>query len=382
MMLKGCRRVRGKGGMGDQIYVPPRISAQRDSWPWNQASVIHGNFPALLVLGAVILGGLVSVQALYGESRVAKLELRPRPIDILPPGTVIDESAPAGWSELIIKSSSSIERSQQSKVSQHEINFARMFTTVIVADVTRPVGNAQEAGPHVLSRVAAGCLTSIRNKDTIVSPSSHKKLGADLGFLGGMLLGEICKKQQEVMLVAKSESMAIIDAPVVVYYQKANRPLAFRYMLLLNPQTGELHRLVWLINPHGTKLHERVLSPVELLAANHIQEFPLQVDVNQYSLGMPTEKAFGVMDMPKGKERLHVDKPLRLLMGLPTYSAAHFAELERSIVAAMAPAPVAEDTQPAQPPPSAPASSVDSSLDSSLDARRARMKQPVLYQPQ
>jgi hypothetical protein len=331
-----------------------------------------------MALGAFLMSVVAAASTVHGEGQVAKLELTPRPIDMLPPGTVVADSAPAGWSDLIIKSSSRIEASQQSKVSQHEINFAKMFTTVLVADVTRRAGAAGAGDSHVLSRVAVGCLTSIRNKDTIVSPSSHKKLGADLGFFGGMLLGEICKKQQLVTLVAKSESMAIIDTPVVVYYQKANRPLAFRYVLLLNPQSGELHRLVWLINPTGQKLQDRVLSPVEMLDANHIQEFPLQVDVNEYTLGMPTEKAFGVMDMPKGKERLRVDNRLRQLMGLPTYSPTHFAELERTIVTAIAPAPAAADIQPAQHISSPPASSIDNSLD----ARRARMKQPVLYQPQ
>jgi hypothetical protein len=57
----------------------------------------------------------------------------------------------------------------------------------------------------------------------------------------------------------------------------------------------------------------------------------LHVDGNEFSLGQPTEKAFAIMSVPKGRKEIKVGDDLKSVVSRPRFSSTTVAELENKL---------------------------------------------------
>jgi hypothetical protein len=94
-----------------------------------------------------------------------------------------------------------------------------------------------------LARLAGGIGTRVNGQDVIVSPESARQLGANVGFLGGILLNEMYKKQRSVTVVMRSETCAVYDTPIAIRLDNKNRSLVLRYGVLVDRIKGNWIRL-------------------------------------------------------------------------------------------------------------------------------------------
>jgi hypothetical protein len=234
-------------------------------------------------------------------------------VALIPPGTVIGAQAPEGWTHLLIKSQPRAAEGDVDQLSADVRELSGLFFTALLARVDEREFRGQRR--YVLAAVASGLGTRIGERDTIISPDTQEKLGANLGFLARIALRKGSDRLDKVRVVARSESLALIDAPVMMLREGRHQPVALRYAVMVDPPSGRLETLLWAIREDGRGGYRGVLGVAEWLPPNKIEERILHVDANEFSLGLPTENALAMVRLYRGQKQLQFSEDLKASAG-------------------------------------------------------------------
>jgi hypothetical protein len=237
----------------------------------------------------------------------AQWDVAGRKIELLAPGSIVGDGAPKPWTHLIVKSQPRVTAGDVNKVSNTQLRLAGMFFMATLAQVDRVERGGQAY--FRLARLASGIGTNISGRDTIVSPDTTSRLGANVGFLGGILLGEMHDKQRTVEVVLRSETTAVYDTPIVIRLDDKNRTLVLRYGILVDPPSGRLESLCWLIDVDDQQRYLRLVGNMQWLAADKVMDCQLYVDKSQYTLGVPSDNAFACLKIPQGRVQFAINDP-------------------------------------------------------------------------
>jgi len=258
---------------------------------------------------------------------LADFATAPVKIELIPPGTIIAEQAPEPWTHLIVKSQPRVTAGDLGKISKTQVRLAGMFFMATLARVER----VNEGGnvSFRLGRLASGLGTNVNGRDTIVSPDTTGRLGANVGFLGGILLDEMYDKQRSVEIVLRSETSAVYDTPIVIRVGNKNRTLVLRYGVLVDPQSGQLDTLAWLIDVDDSGRYLGLSGNMQWLAPNKVMTCDLYVDKSEYTFGIPSDNAFACMKIPQGRLQFAVkDRELATLLTKKRWTQAEAAAVD------------------------------------------------------
>src|SRR5688572_29502384 len=89
---------------------------------------------------------------------------------MIPPGTRVDRSPPAGWTHLIVKSAPRLKSGDLSSPPSTAGHLATPFKTVVLAEVRLVEVKGTKA--YALRRVGIGLCTSVQGADVVVTPSN------------------------------------------------------------------------------------------------------------------------------------------------------------------------------------------------------------------
>lgn len=177
---------------------------------------------------------------------------------------------------------------------------AEFLFTAFAARVV-PNGPAGQ-GPWRLDQVAMGVGAQVGQEDIVLTTSTQKQLGADLGVLKLAILGRAEEHLAKIHQVAFSPRMAVVDAPTYFADPDAHRSIVIRYLFLIRPEDGGLASLAWRIDLNEQGRYMEARSPAVLLQPNLIATTPLHVDGSKVTLGIPSSDAFATTRLPKGRE--------------------------------------------------------------------------------
>lgn len=257
----------------------------------------------------------------------ASYDVSTSPVSLLPPGTVIGETAPEGWTHLILKSRPSVSSGAVSRLSEHEVRYATFLFMTTVARVSARHSSLRTT--YVLDDVAIGLGTQIDGKDVVLSPDTHDRLGANLGFIFRMILSGAYQKQKAVRVVARSPTFALLDTPAMMLRHGKHVEVILRYAVLVEPHTGRLDTLVYLIDRADKP--EESLGPIEWLPPDLLIRAPLHIDDREFLLGNPTEKSYGVECIPQGQQHLDIPDDLKHLAGQRSFTEPDAQRLHASL---------------------------------------------------
>jgi hypothetical protein len=135
-----------------------------------------------------------------------------------------------------------------------------------------------------------------------------------------------------VQIKLRSDACAIYDTPIVIRIGETNRSLVLRYALLVDPQSGELETLDWLIDVDDRGRYLALLGNMQWLAPSKVMVCDLYVDKSEYTLGIPSDNAFACLKIPQGRLQFAItDKPRAALLIKPTWARSEGPPVEASL---------------------------------------------------
>ena len=282
---------------------PKRSRSYRRPGPW------------LWGISALVLASSLEPAASFAQqARPVAYDVQPRRIGLIAPGTVIGNKPPRGWTNIVIKSFPKVGAGDIKKVAANDVKMAGILSTAFLANIKGDRG-ADGQVRYRLSQAAVGLGATIGGRDVIVSPETQSKLGADFGFLARLVLSGMYKAQKTGVIVARSNTMGLVDTPCLLRYQGVNRNMTLRYALLVSPKSGRLDTLMWLIDLDNQGAYRGVASSVQWLAANKVAKVPLYVDAEEYTLGIPSDRAFAAVRIPQGQKQITIGRDVAAVLG-------------------------------------------------------------------
>ena len=246
----------------------------------------------------------------------------------IPSGTIVGETAPEGFSHLVLKSCPRVGPESLSSTSATTQKMVSMFKTIIVADV-KPAEDAVPRRFH-LANVATGLATDINGRDVIVSSGTAASVGLNLGFVESSVLSGVEAFLSRGRCVARSRSLAVLDLPSLLLHEGKHREIVFRYAVLVDEQSGEVTTLIWaLLTP--TEGVRELIGQVQVLRPNHRDDCLLHVDRSAYIMGIPTAAAYAASAIPGGRASLTLPADLAALATESPLSEASAEALERGL---------------------------------------------------
>jgi hypothetical protein len=261
---------------------------------------------------------------------VGEYDVEARPPESIAPGTVIGQTAPAGWSHLVIKSLPRVRPGAEANLPwlgrSRTVRMASWMFTAFVADV-RPETHGAET-THRLRAIALGLGTSSQGRDVIITPETAPTYGVELDWITREILTKGYATQRLAIVVVHGPTMAIVDTPVWYRSEGKHQLVRFRYALLVETATGRLESLVWLLDEKGSCGD----GMVAILAPDTIDEAELVPDPREFNaLGIPSDGAFAVDRLPPSRARALLPTDLRALAVQGKYTAAEARSLEQHL---------------------------------------------------
>jgi len=290
----------------------------------------------ILGLGTLLLGGIGVGVSIYRDHRSGldlppgaeplsaetltsseefEIDVTPRKLASIPPGTMIDDRPPAGWSHLIVKSQPRVGEETKDAISEPLARLAGLLFTAVVADVKQDAQGASAPGNYYLAEVAIGVGTDVHGRQIVLSPQTQEELGADLGFMERRTLAGGEEQLQQMRCMARSRTMAVLDSPNVLLRGQKHRRAIFRYLILVDPATGRLDTLLWTLESPADGQAPEAVGPVQWLPPNKLQDAVLHVDTSEFTAGIvPNAMGFALVQIPQGWRTLDLPEEWKSLV--------------------------------------------------------------------
>lgn len=251
------------------------------------------------VIGDGAGDGSPAVRFEPGEVRV-----EPAPIALIPPGTVVGDAAPEGWTHLVIKTKTRIGSGDVEAVNPRALDLISFLSTALLARVgQRETDGAQR---YYLQELGYGYAVDIDGPDTIISSDTHKELGANLGVWKGIAVSKAEERLPEMLVVARGDTFAIYDCTTYLRRNNANQQVTIRQVLLVDPTTGDFHAAAWAIAMDGEGVYQSLATKAFALPPNFVVTTVMHVDASHVYVGIPTEAALASSNFGEGMTELPV----------------------------------------------------------------------------
>ena len=288
----------------------------------------------LLVLATV--GMLVSANRLVAAEPLQDsaagqppVDVQQKPLEWIPPGSVVGKQAPAGFSHVIFISQTRVAAGDVAEVSDYAKRMAQLFSVAVVADVK--ANRVGEKTSYYLDKVALGIGMQIHGKNVIVDSEKQAELGANLGFIQRGLLSQ-CEKDFVAgnRQVARTPTMFVFDSDIMLLLDGEHRPAEHRYAILVSSETGQLGTLAWLMKRGPNRTYVPFDRPIQYLPAGLEEDRILNVKANKFFAGIPASDAFAQVKAAEGTPVPWTDG-LRRLAALREYTPQTARDLEAEL---------------------------------------------------
>ena len=238
---------------------------------------------------------------IIGAGPQAPKAQKPKAVDFqfgfLKSGTVIGEEPPQNWTDLILKSSSKLAGGDLGALPASAQRTATLFKPFVVANVTR----SETAGPkYRLTRVGLGLCMSYEGKDRVVSSKALGPAGDTLGFIERQVLAKAEEEQQKAQIIARTPTFALMATPARLKTGKGQKPVYLLYAMLVNPETGKLHNIVWSVD--NTQGPRPPIDTMIMLNPNLTFQTGLDVQAGKILGAIPVSWEFAMQSLPPGRK--------------------------------------------------------------------------------
>ncbi len=258
-------------------------------------------------ISIAICAGLLAILSMVPQV----VNAQPVPISRLPAGIVVPENSTSSmgsgpWNRLILLATAELSSGDLDRMSGLVQGYATLFHIVYLARV-----EAQPTG-FTLAEVGIGFARKFEGRLVTVSSNSPEPASADLGFIQRQLLRANENAVERITIIAQNQQAQLIEAPTLMTGAEGHREVQVRFLININAK-GELRTAVWRQSADSAQgVHD---SRLVLLAPNLHELRRMHVDGREFTLGMPSPRAFALEGLPPGTVRELSIEEARLISG-------------------------------------------------------------------
>ena len=263
---------------------------------------------------AVLRRGFVMLMlaALAGRGVAGAAAPAAAPLAVVPPGTPVAAASADRWNRLVLAAAPRIAAGDTTAVAEAVQERLAEFALVVMATV-RPGVGPDGVARHTLAEVGAGYAVPVAGQLTVVDTNAPPP-EAGIDFLGRQILAQNGKGLEGLRRVAASDTVQVFDADSLVVRDGRHADFLTRHFVWVEPVTGVCSACVWLLEPRADGSLAVVEDPPRWIAPGTHEDRAIHVDADEFLLGLPTKRAFALVDLPPGQ-------PLRWSPGLRAVAA-------------------------------------------------------------
>jgi len=247
----------------------------------------------------VLIGLLIGLSALGASPDnppSTSGQLPERVVTAIPPGTPVFQRQTDRFNRLLLIATPELSSGDVEAVSPMFRRAVDKFSLTIMATVRRTAEGFR------LAEVGMGYSCPIGERQLVITGESAERLGASLGLIQKQVLGENERQLKPPKVLIRTTTLSLFDVAGRITIQGRHLERLFRQIVWVHPKTGRLSMAVWLIEQFedGTTVGVDNRRPVHLISENTIERRKVHVDGSQFFLGVPSEAAFAMEDLPPG----------------------------------------------------------------------------------
>jgi hypothetical protein len=245
----------------------------------------------------------------------------------IPPGTVIEESPPLGWTNIVRMIEPVLTEKDLQNTPELVAFYVQLFKDVTLAKVEK-VGSS-----HQLKLLAVGLTAKVEGKDTVID--LDHRYGADLGSFGGRLLAAYENGFRDHMWqLVQTPTLRVFDERQKLLRGGKHNVMLVRNAVRVDRKSGQVTTLVWLLTDN--KDEENILTEenMQLLHDGYREKYNPSIRYDQFVLGLPiSDDVIARREITQGK-LVQFTPALRRLAARKTYTREEALELEEALRAA------------------------------------------------
>jgi hypothetical protein len=245
----------------------------------------------------------------------------------IPPGTVIEESPPLGWTNIVRVIEPVLTEKDMQNTPELVAFYVQLFKDVTLAKVEK-VGSS-----HELKLLAVGLTAKVKGKDTVID--LNHRYGADLGSFGGRLLAAYENGFRDHMWqVVQTPTLRVFDERQRFLRGDKRIVMLVRNAVRVDRKSGRVTTLVWLLTDN--KDEENILADenMQLLPDGYRENYNPSIRYDQFVLGLPiSDDVIARREISHGKPVLFTPA-MRRLTARKIYTREEALELEKALRAA------------------------------------------------
>jgi hypothetical protein len=220
------------------------------------------------------------------------------PLPIVPPGTPVGDTTAARWNRLLLAAVPRIASGDTGSIPATVRERLGQWPLVLLATV-RKVDGADGRPSHRLDEVGAGYAAAVGGRFEVVD-TENPPPAANVDFLGRQVLSQNGRALVGLHRVGGSETVLVFDAESFLVRDGHHGDFLMRHFVWVDPASGECSMCVWLLVKRPDGGLAVVDEPPRWLAGGTREDRAIHVDGNEFLLGIPTRRAFALLDMPPG----------------------------------------------------------------------------------
>ncbi len=254
----------------------------------------------------------------------------------IPAGTTIQGASAEGWSHVLLVANSRLTQGNTERVSATVKSFVTMFSFVMLADVEqKSLSDGKQQ--FELARVGVGLATEQGQGYTVVSgPPAAGTAPPSLSMMSGQVLKKMEASLEKIQIVARHPTLVVMDSPALVTENGEHVDRVVRNVIWTNPDRGGVGSVIWLLKPGPAGQLQLAQDEAVFLPPGFREDRELHVDETQFTLGIPSPKAFALVKLPAGRP-FKIPGQVAPVFSRPRFDALQLKELGAQMMAAMTP---------------------------------------------
>lgn len=282
---------------------------------------------SLWVAGSALLLVGIGVSHLHAQAS-------PENLSAIPAGTPVDMSD-ATWNRVILLARPKLVSGSVDLIPSSVRNTIPTFVLTLMASVTTETDPATGQLRYRLADVGAAYSMELNDELVIINSDEQRRLGANLGLIQRRLLSTNEEQLATTAVVARTSTLLVFDTPAILVRSDEHQDFVMRHFVWVDSTSGKNSALVWLLRKNGESLSVVAEQPMRWVPAGTKELREIHVDKGAFILGIPTERAFALEDLPPGKDIAWSQRAARIA-ALPGYDPAQTSELVEALREALA----------------------------------------------